>query len=147
MTRPVESGVIFFARLLLAVLFVWGAAMKLSGQGEFAAYLSGLGVPLPSVAAPLVIALEGLGALLLVVGFRVRLIALLLAAYTVVSALVGYNFWDATDPQLQHDLVVHFWQNFAIAGGFLLLWVTGGGAFSIDGLRRPSATSFLNPRG
>jgi putative oxidoreductase len=147
MTRPIESGVIFFARLLLAALFIWGAAMKQVGHVEFTAYLNGLGVPLASVATPLVIGVEGLGGLLLILGFRVRLIALLLAVYTLVSAGIGYNFWDVTDPQIQHDMVLHFWKNFAIAGGLLLLWVTGAGGFSVDGLRRPHATSFLKPRG
>jgi putative oxidoreductase len=33
--------------------------------------------------------------------------------------------------------VVHFWKNVGIAGGFLLLTVTGAGRISIDGARAP----------
>ncbi|AOJ72223.1 MULTISPECIES: DoxX family protein [Burkholderia] len=140
MARSVDSGVIFFARLLLAVLFLWGGAMKLLGYGEFVGYLKGLGVPFTQVAAPAIVALEALGGLLLVVGYKVKPLALVLALYTIATALIGHNFWDATNSALQRDMAVHFWKNVAIAGGFLLLYVTGAGGASIDGARRPSSS-------
>ncbi|MBJ9712211.1 DoxX family protein [Burkholderia gladioli] len=143
MTRPVDSSVIFIARLLMAALFLWGGVMKLLGYGEFVTYLKGMYVPFAQFAAPLVIAIEGLGALLLIVGYRVKPVALLLAAYTIVTALIGHNFWDATSPAVQHDMVVHFWKNVAIAGGFLLLFVTGAGGASIDAMRRQPAYGVL----
>ena len=62
-----------------------------------------------------------------------------MAFYTVATAMVGHNFWDATDAAVQHDMVIHFWKNIAIAGGFLLL-PSPAPAASIDGLRRPSTT-------
>jgi putative oxidoreductase len=143
MARSVDSGVILIARLLLATLFLWGGAMKLLGYAEFVAYLRGLGVPFLQVTAPAVVAIEALGALLLIVGYRVKPLALGLAAYTIVTAMIGHNFWDATDPVVQHDMVVHFWKNVAIAGGFLLLFVTGAGSISIDGLRRTQSYGLL----
>lgn len=140
MTRSVDSGVIFFARLALAALFLWGGVMKLLGYGDFIGYLHGLNVPYPQVIGPIVVAIEGLGGLLLIVGYKVKPLALLMAFYTVATAMVGHNFWDATDAAVQHDMVIHFWKKIAIAGGFLLLFVTGAGGASIDGLRRPSTT-------
>jgi putative oxidoreductase len=140
MTRPVDSGVIFCARLALAALFLWGAVMKLLGYGDFVGYLRGLGVPYTQVVAPVVIAIEGLGALLLIVGYKVRPLSLLMAVYTIATAMIGHNFWDATNPAVQHDMVIHFWKNVAIAGGFLLLYVTGAGGASIDGVRRPMSS-------
>lgn len=114
--------------------------MKLLGYGDFIGYLHGLNVPYPQVIGPIVVAIEGLGGLLLIVGYKVRPLALLMAFYTVATAMVGHNFWDATDAAVQHEMVIHFWKNIAIAGGFLLLFVTGAGGASIDGLRRPSTT-------
>jgi putative oxidoreductase len=143
MTRSVDSGVILIARLLLATLFLWGGAMKLLGYAEFVGYLRGLGVPFLQVTAPAVVAIESLGALLLIVGYRVKPLALALAVYTIATAMIGHNFWDATDAAVQHDMVIHFWKNIAIAGGFLLLYVTGAGAISIDGLRRPQSYGLL----
>ncbi|MXN78171.1 DoxX family membrane protein [Burkholderia sp. 4701] len=140
MTRPVDSGVIFFARLALAALFLWGGVMKLLGYGDFVGYLRGMNVPMTTIVAPVVVAIEGLGALLLIVGYKVKPLALLMAFYTFATAVVGHNFWDATNPAVQHDMVIHFWKNVAIAGGFLLLFVTGAGGVSIDGARRGSSS-------
>ncbi|MDR8729043.1 DoxX family protein [Burkholderia pseudomultivorans] len=140
MTRSVDSGVIFFARLALAALFLWGGVMKLLGYGDFVGYLRGLNVPFAQYIAPVVVAIEALGGLLLIVGYKVKPLALLMALYTVATAMVGHNFWDATDAAVQHDMVIHFWKNIAIAGGFLLLFVTGAGGASIDALRRPSSS-------
>ncbi|RQS62992.1 DoxX family protein [Burkholderia sp. Bp8963] len=140
MTRSVDSGVIFFARLALAALFLWGGVMKLLGYGDFVGYLRGLNVAFPQFIAPAVVAIEGLGALLLIVGYKVKPLALLMAFYTLATAVIGHNFWDATSSAVQHEMVIHFWKNVAIAGGFLLLYVTGAGGASIDGMRRTSSS-------
>lgn len=139
MTRSVDSGVIFLARLALAALFLWGGVMKLLGYGDFVGYLRGMNVPFPQFVAPAVVAIEALGALLLIVGYKVKPLALLMDVYTIATAMIGHNFWDATNPAVQHEMVIHFWKNVAIAGGFLLLFVTGAGGASIDGLRRPTS--------
>lgn len=117
MTRSVDSGVIFLARLALAALFLWGGVMKLLGYGDFVGYLRGMNVPFPQFVAPAVVAIEALGALLLIVGYKVKPLALLMAVYTIATAMIGHNFWDATNPAVQHEMVIHFWKNVAIAGG------------------------------
>ncbi len=139
MTRSVDSGVILIASLLLAALFVWGASTKAAGLAEFTTSLRNLYVPYAHVVAPAAAAIEGLGGLLLVVGYRVKPVAVLLALYTLLLAVIGYNFWDASTPAVHYEMVLHFWKNVAIAGGFLLLSVTGAGAVSIDAMRRPAS--------
>jgi putative oxidoreductase len=137
MTRPVDSGIIFIARIALAVLFLWGGVMKLLGYTGFVGYLNSKGVPFVQVAAPIATAVEALGGLLLIVGFKVRPLALLMAVYTVAAAVLGHDFWNVVDAALQREMVIHFWKNIGIAGGFLLLFVTGAGRFSVDGARAP----------
>ena len=137
MTRPVDSGVILIARLALAVLFLWGGVMKLLGYAGFVGYLHSKGVPFVQIAAPLATAVETLGGLFLVLGFKIRPLALIMAVYTVATAILGHDFWNVTDAVVQHDMVIHFWKNIGIAGGFLLLFVTGAGRISIDGARAP----------
>jgi putative oxidoreductase len=137
MSRPVDSGVIFVARIALAVLFLWAGVMKLLGYAGFVGYLHSKGVPFVQIAAPIATAVEVLGALLLIIGFKVRPLALILAVYTVAAAVLGHDFWNVVDPALQRDMVIHFWKNIGIAGGFLLLFVTGAGRMSVDGARAP----------
>ncbi|HEY2607565.1 MAG TPA: DoxX family protein, partial [Paraburkholderia sp.] len=75
--------------------------------------------------------------LFLIVGFKIRPLALVMAVYAVATAILGHDFWNTTDPVMQHDMVIHFWKNIGLAGGFLLLFVTGAGRISIDGARTP----------
>jgi putative oxidoreductase len=137
MARPVDSGIIFLARIALAVLFLWGGVMKLLGYAGFVGYLHSKGVPFVQVGAPVATAIELLGGLFLIVGFVTRPLAIVLAIYTVITAVLGHDFWNIADANVQHDMVIHFWKNIGIAGGFLLLYVTGAGALSIDAARAP----------
>ncbi|CAN7680171.1 DoxX family protein [Trinickia sp. LjRoot230] len=137
MTRPVDSGVILIARLALAVLFLWGGVMKLLGYAGFVGYLQAKGVPFVQISAPIATAIEALGGLMLVIGFLTRPLALVMAAYTILTAVLGHDFWNVADPTIQHDMVIHFWKNVCIAGGFLLLFVTGAGGVSVDAARKP----------
>jgi putative oxidoreductase len=137
MTRPADSLIIFIARLALAILFLWGGAMKLLGFAGFVTYLHTKGVPYASYAAIVATVIELLGGIALVLGVRTRAVAFLLAVYAIVTAILGHDFWNMTQAALQQEAVIHFWKNVAIAGGFLLLTVTGAGRASVDGLRAP----------
>jgi putative oxidoreductase len=137
MTRPVDSGVIFIARIALAVLFLWGGVMKLLGYAGFVGYLHSKGVPFVQVAAPIAVAVETLGGVFLILGFKIRALGFIMAVYTVATAVLGHDFWNITDAAAQHDMLIHFWKNIGIAGGFLLLCVTGAGRISVDGARAP----------
>jgi putative oxidoreductase len=137
MTRLADSFVIFIARIALAILFLWGGAMKLMGYAGFMGYLHTKGIPYVQFVAPIVVAVELLGGIALVIGVRSRPVGFLLAVYVIATAIVGHDFWNITDAALQQDAVIHFWKNVAIAGGLLLLMVTGAGRASIDGMRVP----------
>lgn len=135
MTRSIDSGLILLARIALATLFLWGGAMKIAGYGDFAAYLHSAGVPFVSIAAPLSTAIDLIGGLFVIVGFKTQPLALVMAVYTVATAMFGHDFWNVADPAMHHDMAVHFWKNVGIAGGFLLLRVTGAGPISVDNAR------------
>ena len=137
MTRAVDSVFILIARLALSVLFLWSGVMKVLGYGAFVAYLQPKGVPFVQIVAPIATAVEVLGGILLVVGFLIRPLGLVMAVYTLATAVLGHDFWNVADAALQHDMVIHFWKNVGLAGGFLLLFVTGAGGASIDAARAP----------
>jgi putative oxidoreductase len=140
MTRPADSLIVFIARLALSILFLWGGAMKLLGYAGFVTWLHTKGVPYATFAAPLAVAVELIGGIAMVFGVRTRAVAFLLAVYAIVTAVVGHDFWNITDAALQQDAAVHFWKNVAIAGGLLLLSVTGAGRASVDGMRAPRSS-------
>jgi len=86
--------------------------------------MTSMGVPAELL--PLVIALElGAGSALLL-GLQVRVAALLLAGFSIVSALL---FHAEPGDQMQSIL---FMKNVAIAGGLLFMSAVGGGALSLQ---------------
>lgn len=115
-------------RVLLAALFLLSGVGKLSAYSGTAAYMASVGVP--GQLLPVVIGIEIGGALALIVGWQTRIVAFLLAGFTLVSALIFHtHFAD----QIQ---MIMFWKNVSIAGGLLLLVVHGAGPFSLDGRAR-----------
>jgi putative oxidoreductase len=67
------------------------------------------------------------------VGAFTRPSALLLFLYTLGTALIGHRYWTMTGADYV-DRMDSFYKNLSIMGGFLLLYVTGPGKYSIDRL-------------
>ena len=82
------------------------------------------------------VAIEVLGGLSVLLGLRGRLGALILALYLIPVTIVFHNFWGVPAEQQQMELV-NFLKNLAIAGGLLIVFGRGAGAFSIDSSRIP----------
>ena len=115
------------ARVLLAALFLVSGVEKVFAPAMIQGYIASAGLPLPSLVYAITIVIEvGAGALLLI-GFRTRLMAGVLAAFTVAAALIFHRALG--DP----NQFVHFLKNLAIAGGLLHVAAVGAGAFSLDG--------------
>jgi putative oxidoreductase len=111
-------------RVLLAAIFLLSGLGKIGAYAGTAAYMSSVGVP--AALLPVVIATEVLGAIAIIIGWKTRLVAFLLAGFTLVTGVIFHsNFAD----QVQ---MIMFLKNAAIAGGFLLLVANGAGALSLD---------------
>lgn len=110
-------------RVLLAAMFLLAGLPKIGGYAGTQAYMVSAGVP--GALLPAVIAIEVLGAVALIVGYRTRLAAFLLAGFTVLAALLFHRAPD----QMQQ---VMFLKNLAIAGGLLILVARGAGPWSLD---------------
>jgi putative oxidoreductase len=114
-------------RVLLALLFLLAGLQKVGAYEGTVAYMSSQGVP--GFMLPIVIALEVLGSLAIIVGWHTRLVAFLLAGFSLVSAVL---FHFKPDDAMQMTMLL---KNVSIAGGFLLLVANGAGAYSVDNRR------------
>jgi putative oxidoreductase len=111
-------------RILISIIFLMAGISKISGYAGTQGYMEAMGVP--GALLPAVIALEVLGAIAIIVGFKTRIVAFLLAGFSIISAvLFHYN------PEDQMQMML-FMKNIAIAGGFLFLVSNGAGLVSID---------------
>ena len=122
--KAIENYGNFVGRILISVIFLTAGASKIPGYEATQGYMEAMGVP--GALLPIVIATELLGAIAIIVGYKTRIVAFLLAGFSLVSALLfHFNFAD----QMQSIL---FMKNVAIAGGFLFLVANGAGYVSID---------------
>ena len=115
------------ARLLLVAMFIITGFNKIGGYEGTQQYMQSMGVP--GALLPRVIALEIGGGLAVAVGFGTRIVAFLLAGFTMLATLI---FHSNLADQAQ---MLFFLKNLGIAGGFLLLFVHGAGPLSIDAKR------------
>jgi putative oxidoreductase len=111
-------------RVFLSLLFIASAFNKITDYAGTQGYMESMGVP--ALMLPLVIILELLGGIAILIGFKTRIVALLFIGFNVISALLFHSdFGDQTQMTM-------FMKNIAIAGGFLLLFAQGAGAYSVD---------------
>jgi len=112
-------------RILLGHIFLLAGTSKLGdAYAGTATYMDSMGVP--GGLLPAVIALEIIGGLMLILGFKTPWVAYLLAGFSVVAAAIFHsNFAD----QMQ---MIMFMKNFSIAGGLLILSTHGAGQLSLD---------------
>lgn len=111
-------------RLLLSMIFIFSGFTKIIGYAATQGYMEAMGVP--GMLLPLVIAVELLGGIAILLGFKARLVAILMAGFSVVSALLFHQFW------IDESQMNPFMKNIAMAGGFLMIFAHGAGAYSID---------------
>jgi putative oxidoreductase len=114
----------FAGRFLLVLLFLLSGLGKLGAYQATAAYMASVGVS--GALLPLVIATEVLGAVGIILGWKTRVVAFLLAGFSLLTAVTFHN--NLAD---QTQLIM-FFKNLSIAGGLLLLVVNGAGRFSLD---------------
>ena len=111
-------------RILIALIFVIAGYGKIGGYEMTQGYMTAMGVP--GGLLPLVIGLELGGGILLMLGLFTRYVALALAGFSILSAILFHgNIADQTQQ-------IMFLKNFAIAGGFLFLVANGAGKISLD---------------
>lgn len=118
-------------RILLSGLSLVQGYNKLMNVAGTSGYFGRLGLPMPEVLVWGVIAVEILGGLLILIGWRTRLVAWGMAIFTVATAIVGHKFWGI-DPARFNNEFTQFLKNLAIAGGFLMLAACGPGRISVD---------------
>lgn len=126
-----KDGMLLLARLLLMVLFVIFGWSKLLSFSDTVAYMTSVGVPMPSVTAAIAVIMEFFVGIAIAVGFYTRPLAILLALYTVAAAVIGHQFWNMVDPD-RIGAMINFYKNVSIAGGLLLLCIAGPGKYSLD---------------
>ena len=114
----------FIGRLLISALFLLSAYNKIFSIDGTMGWMEGFGIP-GLLLYPAII-LEIILPLFIIIGYRARLSAGLLAIFCVATAFIfHYDFAD----QMQ---TIAFLKNIGLAGGFLFIVANGTKEWSVD---------------
>src|SRR5476651_1928948 len=126
-TSNSNPGVVsFIGRILVATIFILSGLGKIGAPGAAQGYIAAMGIPAPLLAYLGAVVVELGGGLLLLAGYRTKLVAAALALFSIVTAFI---FHHALADQNQ---MIHFLKNFAMAGGLLQFVAYGAGRISLD---------------
>jgi len=128
-----QGAVVVLGRLLFAMIFVMAGANHFNKQTI--GYAASQGVPLASIAVPLSGVLAIVGGLSILLGYRAKLGAWLIALFLIPVTLMMHKFWTVSDPMMAQIQMVMFMKNVSMLGGALLISHFGAGPFSLDARR------------
>jgi putative oxidoreductase len=132
-TNAAQRSVLPLAgRILVGIVFLLSGISKLADPAGTQAYIASVGLPLPVFGYIVAVVVEIGGGLLLLLGYRARLAAIVLAVFTVATAVFFHHAFG------DQNQFIHFMKNLAIAGGLLQVAAFGAGSYSLD--RRRTGT-------
>lgn len=125
-----NPGITLIARIFISILFILAGWSKLTGLEGTAQYFGAIGLPMPMITAIFAGLVEFVGGIAILIGFKTRIAALVVALFTIGATLIAHmDFAEGANALMAQ-------KNLAITGGLLLLAQLGAGAYSIDGRRR-----------
>ena len=119
-------------RILLSFIFLWSVIGDLGSWTGRTAYMASKGMPVPALFLAGAVVLKLAGGILLILGYRARLGALMLLVFLVPTTLIFHAFWSAPQAQYASQLI-NFQKNLGIMGGLLMVIALGPGRWSLSG--------------
>jgi putative oxidoreductase len=134
-TFPAASGpIVLLGRILFVLIFVNAGPRLLLGQAV--AFAVSQGVPMASVAVPIAGLLALAGGLSILLGYRAKIGAWLIALFLIGVTPMMHKFWGISDPMRYQLQLATFMRNVSMLGGALLISQFGAGPWSLDARRK-----------
>lgn len=126
-----QGMVLVAGRALLSAVFLVAGIRKMMIWGAQVAYFTKLGFPAPELFTVIAIVVELGAGLALLVGWKARWAAWLLALFVLIATFMAHRFWEFEAAQMANQMN-HFLKNLAIIGGLLFVAAFGPGSASVD---------------
>jgi putative oxidoreductase len=119
-------------RFLLGLYFILPGVQKITNYEGMSQYMAKHSVPMIEFLLPLTIFLQILGGIAIIIGFKGKIAAFILAGLTLVISIFMHNFWNLpAGSDVAHE-TQNFVKNMAIMAGLLVLAARGCGPWSLD---------------
>jgi len=132
MMSLIEIPSLLLGRTLLGVYFIIPGVQKIGSYDVMTQYMTKHGVPMIDTLLPLTIVLQILFGTLVIIGYKTKLIAFLLAGMTLLISLYMHNFWNLPEGGNVTHETQNFFKNMGIMAGLLVLSARGAGQVSVD---------------
>jgi putative oxidoreductase len=119
-------------RLLLGLYFIVPGLQKITNFDMMSQYMAQHKVPMISVLLVVTIIIQLSAGLAIIIGYKGRFAAFLLAGLTLVISVYMHNFWNLPEGGDVARETQNFVKNMAIMAGLLVLVGRGTGPFSLD---------------
>ncbi len=116
------------SRIFISLLFLINGYFKIANYDGTLEWMEGYNVP-GILLIPAII-LEFAAPILIIIGYKTKIVAFLLAAFCMTTALIFHTDFSS---QIQ---ITSFLKNIALAGGFLLIVVNGAKKYSLDNIKK-----------
>jgi len=113
-------------RIFISLIFLLAGLAKIFNPEETIEYMESFGIP--SILLIPAIITEILFPILVIIGYKTKVSALILSLTAILFAIIFH-----TDFSNQMEMNA-FMKNLAIAGGFLIIFVNGAGKYSVDNI-------------
>jgi uncharacterized membrane protein YphA (DoxX/SURF4 family) len=114
------------ARVCLSLIFLYGGIKNLTGFSDTQQMIAQKGLPLPSLMLLGNIVCQLIGAISLLLGYKIRWGAIVLILFLIPTTLVFHDFW--ANPKE----TIAFVKNVGLIGGLLMVYYAGAGPISLD---------------
>jgi putative oxidoreductase len=131
MNTTLNNVVTLAGRTLLALIFIVSGFGKITGFAGTAGFMASKGMPMAEVLLVGAIAVEFLGGLMLLLGWKARWAALAIFIFIIPATLVFHNPAGLTGQEAQNQMI-QVMKNLSIMGGMLMVFAFGPGAWSLD---------------
>jgi putative oxidoreductase len=135
--RLFDASLPFIGRLLIAAIFLISGAGKIAMPAATIGAIASVGLPFPQLGLVIVVFVELAGGIALILGYRARLAAAMLAAFCIATAVLFHS--NVAD----QNQLVHFLKNIAMTGGLLQVVAFGAGRFGLDARTPPLPAAAL----
>lgn len=133
----IETACLLLGRFLLGLYFILPGLQKITQFEAMSQYMASHNVPFIPVLLVVTIVLQISAGAAIIIGYKSRLAAFILAGLTLVISLYMHNFWNLPDGGDVANETQNFVKNMAIMAGLLIVAARGTGNFSLDNRDKP----------
>lgn len=134
MSTTTQGMAALIGRICFSTIFIVAGYHKLAAYSATVAVMTSKGIPMAEWLIVGAIILELGGGILVLLGYKARLGALMLLLFIIPVSYYFHSFWGY-GPEEMVNQMHHFMKNLAMMGGALYIMAFGPGVFSLDKMK------------